>query len=54
MPQPIAAQFSAVRGHDRVVRRLRNSLADERLAHALLFAGPDGVGKRATAMALAA
>ncbi len=46
--------FAAVRGHERVCERLRTAAAAERLAHALLFAGPDGIGKRGVALALAA
>ncbi len=37
----------------RVVEALRNALARGRVAHAYLFHGPDGVGKRATALAFA-
>ena len=45
--------WGSVRGHDRVVESLRRSLAQGRLPHALLFVGPDGVGKRTFAMAMA-
>ncbi len=38
---------------ERAVSALRGALARERVAHAYLFYGPDGVGKRATAMAFA-
>ncbi len=37
----------------RVVTALRGALARRRVAHAYLFHGPDGVGKRATALAFA-
>ena len=37
----------------RVVEVLQRGIAQERIAHALLFYGPDGVGKRAVALALA-
>jgi DNA polymerase-3 subunit delta' len=40
-------------GHDAIVDRFRRSLAAGRLASAYLFVGPDGVGKRAFALALA-
>lgn len=38
---------------DRVVESLRRALVSERVAHAYLFHGPDGVGKTATALAFA-
>jgi DNA polymerase-3 subunit delta' len=47
-------RFGDVRGHDRVRQLLRSAAVEGRLAHALLFAGPDGIGKRAVALALAA
>lgn len=37
----------------RVVEALRRTIAGGRVAHAYLFYGPDGVGKRATALAFA-
>jgi DNA polymerase-3 subunit delta' len=40
-------------GNARVREALRRSSARDRLPHALLFAGPDGVGKRTTALELA-
>ena len=45
--------FDAVVGQAPVVRTLRNALAQERIAHAYLFAGPRGVGKTTTARLLA-
>ena len=36
-------------GHDSLIRRLTDALARNRLPHALLFAGPRGVGKFLTA-----
>jgi DNA polymerase-3 subunit delta' len=46
--------FRDIRGHDRPAAFLRAAVANERLAHAMLFVGPDGVGKRCAALALAA
>jgi DNA polymerase-3 subunit delta' len=46
--------FAEIRGHDRPAAFLRAAVANDRLAHALLFVGPDGVGKRCIALALAA
>ena len=54
MPAAAVNTFSAVRGHARVVEFLQAAARSGRLAHALLFAGPDGIGKRAVAMAFAA
>jgi DNA polymerase-3 subunit gamma/tau len=45
--------FQEVVGQEAVVRTLRNALAQHRLAHALLFTGPRGVGKTSTARLLA-
>ncbi len=46
--------LAAIRGHERAQAFLRAAVAHERLPHALLFAGPDGVGKRLLALALVA
>jgi len=46
--------FADVRGHERACAALRGAVTAGRLPHALLFAGPDGVGKRSVALALAA
>lgn len=40
-------------GNERVVKALTRAVARDRLPHALLLAGPDGVGKRTFAMELA-
>ena len=45
--------FDQVVGQEPVTRTLRNALRAERLAHALLFAGPRGVGKTTTARLVA-
>ena len=45
--------FDAVVGQAPIVRTLRNALAQSRIAHAYLFAGPRGVGKTTTARLLA-
>src|SRR5580704_19588640 len=37
--------FSEILGHARIVTALRTMLATERVPHAMLFAGPRGVGK---------
>ena len=40
-------------GHERQVSALRQALSANRLSHSYLIAGPEGVGKRAVAVALA-
>jgi DNA polymerase-3 subunit delta' len=42
-----------IKGQERALGQLRHALASGRLAHAFVFAGPPGVGKRSTALALA-
>ena len=46
--------FSMVRGQGKPLALLGRALANDRLAHAYLFAGPDGVGKTTVALDLAA
>jgi DNA polymerase-3 subunit delta' len=46
--------FSSIIGHDRQVDILKRALANNALAHAYLFSGEPGIGKRLTAFALAA
>ena len=43
-------RLSDVVGHESTIKRLRRSLADGRLPHALVFHGPHGVGKRSIAV----
>ncbi|MSQ48492.1 MAG: AAA family ATPase [Deltaproteobacteria bacterium] len=45
--------LSGIRGQDAAIAILRNALARDRLAHAYLFIGPAGIGKKQTALALA-
>jgi DNA polymerase-3 subunit delta' len=45
--------FSAIAGHAPVLRLLRQAVSRDRVPQSLLFAGPEGVGKRAVAVALA-
>ena len=45
--------WSEVLGQDRIVKLLKTHLQDGRVAHAYLFAGPDGVGKRRLAFEMA-
>lgn len=46
--------FNALIGHENVKDSLRAMLLSERLPHALLFSGPDGIGKRFAACLAAA
>jgi DNA polymerase-3 subunit delta' len=54
MPTESVTRFAAIRGHQRIRDFLRAAVANDRLPHALLFAGADGVGKRGVALALGA
>jgi DNA polymerase-3 subunit delta' len=45
--------FASIVGQERAVARLRGAIASGKPHHAYLFDGPDGVGKRATALAFA-
>jgi DNA polymerase-3 subunit delta' len=45
--------FSEIIGHEKQLETLRLALAHGRLHHAYLFVGPEGVGKRTVALALA-
>ncbi len=46
--------FPNILGHARVLRFLERVMKNDRLAHAYLFSGPDGVGKTAVALQMAA
>ncbi|HLN83546.1 MAG TPA: DNA polymerase III subunit delta', partial [Candidatus Binatia bacterium] len=45
--------FAEVIGHTKQLAILRSALSAERLHHAYLFVGPDGIGKRTAAIAVA-
>jgi DNA polymerase-3 subunit delta' len=45
--------FSSIVGHSHLIELLRTAVARDRVPQSLLFAGPDGVGKRTVAIALA-
>lgn len=46
--------WEGILGHETSIARLKTLLSEERLPHALLFTGPEGVGKLRVARALAA
>ncbi len=50
---PAAMSWSTILDQDRVVDALRRALLQDRVAHAYLLHGPDGVGKRAVAYEMA-
>ncbi len=45
--------FASIVGHSHLIELLRTAVARDRVPQSLLFAGPDGVGKRTVAIALA-
>jgi DNA polymerase-3 subunit delta' len=49
----VSGFLSSVRGQPTAIETLRRALATERVHHAYLFDGPDGVGKERTAFGLA-
>ena len=58
MPQALYRKYrprkwNSVIGQDHIIKTLRNAVANERVGHAYLFAGPRGTGKTTTARLLA-
>ena len=47
-------QWNSLSGHEKQLLQLRKMLQEHRLPHAVLFSGPEGVGKRLVAETLAA
>lgn len=45
--------FDAIRGQDRAIACLRHAIANDTVAHAYIFLGPSGIGKRMTAVTFA-
>jgi DNA polymerase-3 subunit delta' len=50
----IIMNFADIEGHERPLAILKRALANKTLAHAYLFSGETGIGKKMTALALAA
>ena len=46
--------YKEIRGHEKAVERLEGAVKNRRVAHAYLFAGHEGIGKRLVARAFAA
>ncbi|MBE6112059.1 MAG: DNA polymerase III subunit delta' [Peptococcaceae bacterium] len=46
-------QFSDIQGQEKAIHILQCAIQNRHIAHAYLFAGPEGVGKKQTALALA-
>ncbi len=53
LPRPIGNGLEAIVGQRVAVQALQRAIERDRLPHALLFAGPQGVGKATTALLLA-
>ncbi|NKB87329.1 MAG: DNA polymerase III subunit delta' [Acidobacteria bacterium] len=53
LPTPPAAGFDGIVGQSVVIRALQQAMERDRLHHALLLAGPEGIGKATTALVLA-
>ena len=45
--------LESIRGHEEAVALLRRAIETDRVAHAYAFIGPEGVGRKATALAFA-
>src|SRR5216684_5425337 len=48
-----AVGLESIRGHEEAVALLRRAIETDRVAHAYAFIGPEGVGRKATALAFA-
>ncbi len=46
--------FKDILGHTREIEIIKGAILNKRVAHAYLFSGPEGIGKKKTALALAA
>ena len=44
--------FEDIKGHEREIQQIKNMLKNKRLPHALLFSGPEGIGKKKLAIKL--
>lgn len=51
--QELAMQFSEIKGQEKAIHILQRAIQNNHIAHAYLFTGPEGVGKRITALAFA-
>jgi DNA polymerase III subunit delta' len=49
-----AVGLESIRGHEEAVALLRRAIETDRVAHAYAFIGPEGVGRKTTALAFAA
>ncbi|MBI5903287.1 MAG: DNA polymerase III subunit delta' [Deltaproteobacteria bacterium] len=45
--------FKDILGHDKEMAALKNAILNSRVAHAFIFSGPDGIGKRLAALEFA-
>ncbi len=46
-------QFSEIKGQEKAIHILQCAIKNQHIAHAYLFTGPEGIGKKKTALALA-
>ena len=46
-------EFGDIVGQDAAIAQLQNAISTHRMPHAFLFVGPEGIGRRTTAVALA-
>jgi len=45
--------FKDILGHDKEIAALKKAILNSRVAHSFIFSGPDGIGKRLTALEFA-
>ena len=46
-------QFSEIKGQEQAIHIIERAIQTQHIAHAYLFTGPEGVGKKKAALAMA-
>ncbi len=46
--------FAEIIGHQKQIKRIKNAIRNDKMGHAYLFCGPEGIGKKKVAMAVIA